>query len=109
MGAVLSNVVLHAFGTAAMAAGLDEATAIAAAKRVTSVDLAGMLLTVPTGTRAALHTAGLTGFGAASLRAGIVALIACLLTFVLVRTEETAPSVVKSERPCKFVDCRDLL
>jgi hypothetical protein len=96
-----------------MAAGLDEAAAIAAAKRVTSGDLAGMLLTVPTGTRAALHAAGLTafadGFGAASLRAGIVALIACLLTFVLVRTEETAPSVVKSERPCKFVDCRDPL
>jgi hypothetical protein len=113
MGAMLSDVVLRAFGTAAMAAGLDAAAAIAAAKRVTSGDLAGMLLTVPTGSRGALHAAGLAafaeGFGAASLLAAIVALIACLLTFALVSSGETPPSAVTTERPCKFVDCRDPL
>jgi EmrB/QacA subfamily drug resistance transporter len=112
MGAVLSNVVLRTFGMAAAAAGLDEAAATAAAKRVTSGDLAGMLLTVPTGGRVALHAAGLAafadGFGAASLLAAIIALVACLLTFALVNSREIAPSAV-TERPCKFVDCRDPL
>jgi hypothetical protein len=72
-GAVLSSVVLRAFGSAARATGLEEAPATAAAKRVTSGDLAGMFLTVPTETRGALHATGLTafadGFGAASLLA----------------------------------------
>jgi EmrB/QacA subfamily drug resistance transporter len=113
MGGVLSNVVRHAFERAAMAAGLDQAGAIAAAKRVSSGDLADLLRSVPTGTRDALHAAGLgafaDGFAAASLLAAIIALAACLLTFALVRADETAPSPVKKERPCKFVDCRDPL
>jgi EmrB/QacA subfamily drug resistance transporter len=112
MGATLSNIVLRAFGTAAMVSGLDEAAAATAARRVTSGDLAGLLLTAPTGIRDALHAAGLAafadGFGAASLLAAIVALVACLLTFALVSSEETAPSLM-TERPYKFVDCRDAL
>jgi EmrB/QacA subfamily drug resistance transporter len=113
MGAMLSNVVLRAFGTAAMAAGLDETAAATAAKRVASGDLAGMLLTAPTESRGALHAAGLAafanGFGAASLLAAIVAFVACFLTFALVSAGETATLIVTTERPCKFVDCRDPL
>jgi hypothetical protein len=96
-----------------MAAGLDEAAAATAAKRVTSGDLAGLMLTVSTGIRDAPHLAGLAafadGFGAASLLAAIVALLACLLTFALVSSAETAPSAVTTDRPCKFIGCRDPL
>jgi EmrB/QacA subfamily drug resistance transporter len=108
MGAVLSRVVRHAFGAAAVAAGLDQAAAAAAAKRVTSGDLSGMLDTVPPVLRGTLHAAGLAsfsdGFAAASLLAALIAVVACPLTFWLVRADETAPT--KRERPCKLVDCR---
>lgn len=110
MGAVLSSVVRHVFGIAAVAAGLDQATAVAAAKRVAAGDLLSMLSAMPEATRSALHGAGLAsfadGFGAASLLAAVIAAIACLLTFLLVRADETAPSARSRERPCRLVDCR---
>lgn len=110
MGAVLSSVLRHTFGAAATAAGLDDAAAIAAAKRVAAGDLSGMLDGVPAATRSALHAAGLAsfahGFAAASLLAALIAIVACLLTFLFVRAEDTAPSGIKMDRPCKFIDCR---
>jgi EmrB/QacA subfamily drug resistance transporter len=114
MGAVLSTVVRHTFGIAAMAAGLSSVASDAAAKRVTSGDLAGMLSAFPQNMQPQLHAAGLTafadGFAAASLLAAIVAIVACLLTFMLVRRDETAPAgVPQKSRPCKFIDCRDPL
>jgi EmrB/QacA subfamily drug resistance transporter len=112
MGAVLSSVVRRAFGTAAMAAGISETDSSAAARRVTSGDLAGALSSVPAAARSALQAAGRAsfadGFAAASLLAALVALVACLLTFLLVRAEETAPTPLE-ERPCKLIDCRDPL
>jgi hypothetical protein len=62
------------------------------------------------GTRESLQAAGLSAFAgglvAASLLAAIVALIVAILTFLLV--ESTAPEAGK-KRPCKFIDCGDLL
>jgi EmrB/QacA subfamily drug resistance transporter len=113
MGAVLTNVMSHAFGAAAMAVGLDSAAAVAATKRVATGDLSGMLSLVPPAARNALHAAGLAafsdGFAAASLLAAVVAVVACLLTFWFVGFEDTAPSGAVGHRPCKFIDCRDPL
>jgi EmrB/QacA subfamily drug resistance transporter len=113
MGAVLANIVHHAFGTAVMAAGLDQATAAAAAKRVTAGDLSGLLGDVPAAVRSMLHMAGLAsfaaGFAAASLLAAIIAIISCVLTFLLVGARDTAPAGGQMRRPCKLVDCRDPL
>jgi hypothetical protein len=113
MGAVLSTVVRHVFGGAAMMVGLDQAAAIAAAKRVTAGDLSGMLGSAPAAVRTTLHAAGLAafadGFAAASLLAAVVALVAAGLTFSLVNAGDTAPSRAAKTRPCKLVDCRDPL
>lgn len=112
LGAVLVGTARDRFIAAALGAGLDPAASGAAAKRVTSGDLARMLDSVPAAVRPALHQAGLrafgAGFGAASLLAAIVAAFACVLTFRFVRRDETKTVVVpKQDRPCKFVDCRD--
>jgi hypothetical protein len=113
MGAVLSTVVRHVFGGAAMMVGLDQAAAIAAAKRVTAGDLSGMLGSAPAAVRTTLHAAGLAafadGFAAASLLAAVVALVAAGLTFSLVNAGDTAPSCAAKTRPCKLIDCRDPL
>jgi hypothetical protein len=98
---------------AAGAAGLDAATAGAAAKRVTSGDPAGMLSAVPPAIRDTLHAAGLAafadGFAAASLLAAGVAVVACLPAFLLVGREDTAAPGGTPPRPCGIVDCRDPL
>jgi MFS family permease len=98
LGAVLANGVRRAFVSAATAAGLGQAEANAAATRVASGDLAGMLGAVPDSLRAPLHQAGLTafsdGFAELGLIAAFVATSACLLTFLFVRSEDTAPVVV---------------
>ncbi len=113
MGAVLSLVVRRTFDTAAIKVGLNPATAIAAAKRVTAGDLSATLGTFPAEMRSALHAAGQAsfadGFAAASLLAAAVALAAALLTLWLVGAEDTAPSRAETKRPCKFIDCRDPL
>jgi hypothetical protein len=110
---MLSRVVRHVFGGAAMTAGLDQPAAIAAAKRVTAGDLSGMLESAPAAMRTALHAAGLAafadGFAVASLLAAVVALVAAGVTFSLVGAQDTAPSPAAKTRPCKLVDCRDPL
>jgi hypothetical protein len=113
MGAVLTNVIRHTFGSVAHAAGLSPVDAMAAARRVAAGDLSGMLDQVTLAARTALQAAGLAsfadGFAAASLLASGVAVIACLLTFHFIRSEDTAPSGAMGHRSCKLIDCRDPL
>jgi hypothetical protein len=73
-----------------------------------------MLRTIPDSLRAHLQDVGLMafadGFSAAALLAAAIAAIACILTFAFVRSNDTAPvPLVKEERPCKAIDCRDPL
>ena len=115
LGAVLADVARARFVSIASAAGLDPATAEAAAKRITSGDIEGMLRTVPDGIRSQLRSAGLSayaeGFSTACAIAAVVAAIACILTFRYVRSDETAPikPAADAKRSCKYVDCRDPL
>jgi hypothetical protein len=80
---------------------------------VAGAAMTGLLESVQVSARSALHVAGLAsfadGFAAASLLAALVAAAACILTVALVRANETAPSGVKTARPCKLIDCRDPL
>jgi EmrB/QacA subfamily drug resistance transporter len=115
LGAVLADVSTRRFVAAATAAGLTPDAARAAAARVTSGDLSGLLATAPTGARETLQSAAMTSYGAgfasASLDAAVIAVIACLLAIALVSGKETAPtaSLPHEQMPCKFVDCRDPL
>jgi EmrB/QacA subfamily drug resistance transporter len=110
LGAVLSDVARGTFTGAARMAGLDSATADAAAKRVTSGDLDGMLSIAPDALRETLRAAGLQafaqGFATAGLVAAVVAAIACALAFKYVSGVETAPVKAEPRRPCMTVDCR---
>jgi EmrB/QacA subfamily drug resistance transporter len=115
LGAVLFNSVRSTFVGAATAAGLTPQAADAAAKRVTSGDLAGVLAGLPQAVRPALHAAGLmafaSGFAAAAAVAACVAAIAAALTFWLVRQVDTAPPAPGTAGPvhCAAIDCRSPL
>jgi EmrB/QacA subfamily drug resistance transporter len=115
LGAILSDVATRQFVTIATRLGLESAAAEAAAKRVTSGDLDGVLAGAPENLRAALRTTGLTayssGFSEASLLAAVIALLACALTYRYVRFEDTAPvrRVPGAPIPCKTLDCKDPL
>ena len=114
LGAVLADTVRRSFVKAAVAAGLSSEVSETAAKRVASSELAGLLRTIPDSLRAHLHDVGLMafadGFSAAALLAAAIAAIACILTFAFVRSNDTAPvPLMKEERPCKAIDCRDPL
>jgi EmrB/QacA subfamily drug resistance transporter len=115
LGAILSDVANRHFVTVATRLGLDQTAAEAAAKKVTSGDLDGMLASAPESLRAALRTTGLTayssGFSEASILAAVIALLACALTFRYVRFEDTAPvrRAPGAPIPCKTLDCKDPL
>jgi MFS family permease len=115
LGAILSDVANRHFVTVATRLGLDQTAAEAAAKKVTSGDLDGMLASAPESLRAALRTTGLTayssGFSEASILAAVIALLACALTFRYVRFEDTAPvrRAPGAPIPCHTVDCKDPL
>jgi EmrB/QacA subfamily drug resistance transporter len=113
MGAIISRVVHRTFESAATLAGVGATQAGAAAKRVASGDLTGALDALPPLAHRTLHSAGLAsfakGFGTASLLGMLIALVACLLAFVLIRAEESSPAPATRKRPCKLVDCRDPL
>jgi hypothetical protein len=69
---------------------------------------------MPDTLRAGLRAIGLDafskGFAAAGLLAAAIAAIACLLTFMSVRSDDTTPvPVPMDERPYKTIDCRDPL
>jgi EmrB/QacA subfamily drug resistance transporter len=115
LGAVLSNRVHLVFAPQAQRAGLDRLAADAAARRVASGDLAGVLTGMPGSVASGLHNAGLEafaqGFAAAGLLAACVAAAACILTWLLISETETAPSLATARtiRDCAIVDCRDPL
>jgi hypothetical protein len=115
LGAILSDVANRDFVTVATRLGFDQTAAEAAAKKVTSGDLDGMLASAPESLRAALRTTGLTayssGFSEASILAAVIALFACALTFRYVRFEDTAPvrRAPGAPIPCKTLDCKDPL
>jgi hypothetical protein len=115
LGAILSDVANRHFVMVATRLGLDQTAAEAAAKKVTSGDLDGMLASAPENLRAALRPIGLTayasGFAAASILAALIAALACALTYRYVRTEDTAPvpRLPQLPIPCKTFDCRDPL
>jgi hypothetical protein len=112
LGAVLSSVARNSFLDAARAIGLNSDVAEAAAKRVISGDLAGMLSSVPGNIRDQVHSVALSsfadGFATASLLAAVAALVASVLTWRFVGAEESRSlrTVVKRERPCMVIDCR---
>jgi predicted MFS family arabinose efflux permease len=112
LGAVLSNVARNSFLAAASAIGLNSDAAEAAAKRVISGDLAGMLSSLPENIRGQVHSVALSsfadGFAAASLLAAVAALVASVLTWRFVGAEESTAvrTVVKKDRPCMVIDCR---
>jgi hypothetical protein len=118
MGAILSSVVHRTFEEVATASGLEPSALAAAAKRVTSGDLAGMQAdnAIPSSARQIVEAAGATsfaqGFAAAMVFAVALGLLACVLTFTLISAQETAPvtpTPEKKARPCKLIDCRDPL
>jgi EmrB/QacA subfamily drug resistance transporter len=115
LGAVLFNTVRSTFVGAATAAGLSAEAADAAAKRVTSGDLAGVLAGLPQAVQPGLHDAGLmafaSGFAAAALVAACVAAVAAALTLWLVRRADTAPPPRGMAGPvhCAAIDCRSPL
>jgi hypothetical protein len=95
LGAVLARVVSRQFVSAGAALGLEPKFAARAAKQVASGDLAGVMTDVPVGVQAQVHAAGwaafASGFTAASLVAAAVATLTGLLTYILVRSADTAP------------------
>lgn len=115
LGAILSDVASRHFIAVATRLGLDQNSAEAAAKRVTSGDLAGMLMAVPENLRTMLKEAGLTayssGFAEASVLAALIAALACGLTYRYVRYADTAPTprAPGAAIPCHTIDCKDPL
>jgi EmrB/QacA subfamily drug resistance transporter len=95
LGAVLARVVSHQFISAGVALGLEPKFVAHAAKQVASGDLAGVMSNVPAGLQTQVHAAGWAafagGFAAASLVAAAVAALTGLLTYILVRSADTAP------------------
>jgi hypothetical protein len=115
LGAVLSDVARDRFVAVAAKFGLSADAARAAAARVTSGDLVGMLAAASPSAREGLRSAALSGYAAgfasAALVAAVVALIACLLAYFIISESETAPAraAAPEKMPCKFIDCRDPL
>ncbi len=115
LGAVLQNTVKQLFVERVSSLGLSQAQALDAAKHVTAGDLAAVLSMVPASARPELKVAGETafgaGFGQAALLAACVSLVAVVLTYLLVRSEDTAAprSVPAPKVPCAVVDCRSPL
>ena len=111
LGAVLSAVARSVFVSSATAADLPTAVAQSLAGSVTAGDLARSLENVPALLQVTLQLAGsaayASGFGAAALLAAGVAAAACILAFLLVRTEDTVAAVSGVVAPpCMTVDCR---
>jgi EmrB/QacA subfamily drug resistance transporter len=116
LGAVLSDTAKSKFAELAIPSGLKGDPLASAAKKVTSGDIPGMLKGVPPAIRDQVHQAALhaysAGFGLAALLAAGVSLIACVLTWHYVRSEDTAPAGKpvadkgRHEPHCKLIDCR---
>jgi hypothetical protein len=111
VGAVLSQGVTRQFLAARAVQSLDPDLAAAAAKRVASGDLAGVIGTVPEALQVQIHAAAATafanGFGAASLVAAIVAAITGALAFGLVRVADTARAKNENAEAGGLIDPSD--
>ncbi|HEY4052053.1 MAG TPA: MFS transporter [Acidobacteriaceae bacterium] len=96
VGAVLSQAATRQFLAVRAVQSLDPDLAAAAAARVASGDLAGVIGSVPEALQVQIHAAAATafakGFGEASLVASMVAAITGTLAFALVRAADTAPA-----------------
>ena len=96
VGAVLSQGVTRQFLAMRAVQSLDPHLAAAAAKRVASGDLAGVIGSVPEALQVQIHAAAATafakGFSEASLVAAMVAAITGALAFALLRAADTAPA-----------------
>jgi EmrB/QacA subfamily drug resistance transporter len=103
LGAMLGHVASDAFLNAEAMAGLEPAVA----RRVVSGDIAGAMAAVPQALQAQVHGAASAafadGFAAASLLAAAVAGLAGILTFLLVRSADTAPARAGAETPATQV------
>jgi predicted MFS family arabinose efflux permease len=97
LGAILSNVERNSFLVAASAIGLNSGASEAAAKRVISGDLAGMLSSVPENIRDQVHSVALSSFAGG---------FAAARRFVGAEEPRVPRTVAKKERPCMVVDCR---
>jgi EmrB/QacA subfamily drug resistance transporter len=95
LGAVLSIGVSSRFASSAAVSGLDADLVARAAKRVASGDLDGVIGVLGTPSAQAIRSAAADafagGFGQTSLIAAIVAAVCGLLTFLFVRSADTAP------------------
>jgi EmrB/QacA subfamily drug resistance transporter len=111
VGAVLSQGVTRQFLAARAVQSLDPDLAAAAAKRVASGDLTGVIGTVPEALQVQIHAAAATafanGFGAASLVAAIVAAITGALAFGLVRVADTARAKNENAEAGGLIDPSD--
>jgi EmrB/QacA subfamily drug resistance transporter len=111
VGAVLSQGATRKFLAARAVQSLDPDLAAAAAKRLASGDLAGVIGTVPEALQVQIHAAAATafanGFGAASLVAAIVAAITGVLAFGLVRVADTARAKNENAEAGGLIDPSD--
>lgn len=96
LGAVLAAGVSRRFMASADLHGLDTGLVAAAARRVASGDINGVIGALGMQAQDAIHAAAAAafagGFADTSLIAAGVAAISCMLAFVLVRAAETAPA-----------------
>jgi len=116
LGAILANTAKSRFTGLASSTGLGPSELAAAAKKVTSGDIPGMLKNIPATAKQQIQYAVMhaysAGFAMAALLAAAVSLVACILTWHYVRAEDTSPkskqkrSVGEQEPHCKMVDCR---
>jgi EmrB/QacA subfamily drug resistance transporter len=112
LGAILSDVARRSFLIAAQAVGLNPKTSGAAARQVISGDLTGALGMIPEHFRDRMHSVALSafadGFGAASLMAAVVAVIAAFLAWRYIAAEpsKVQPRAEAKTHPCMVVDCR---
>lgn len=113
LGVILSQIARNTFVHAATKAGETQVNALSAAKYVTSGNIMELENHVPKNLQRMLHEAGLAsyakGFSAACILAAALAALACILTFLYVRSKDTMPSPSSEKKPvhCKTVDCRN--
>jgi hypothetical protein len=95
LSAVLARVVSRQFISAGVALGLEPKFAAQAAKQVASGDLTGVMIDVPARLQTQVHAPGWAafagGFAAASLVGAAVAALTGILTYILVRSADSAP------------------
>jgi EmrB/QacA subfamily drug resistance transporter len=112
LGAVISQVAAHTFVQDAVSAGLSQAVAEAASRRVISGDVDTALPASASAVQTQLHLAAehayASGFSTAALVAALFAIVSGCLAFRFVRFEDTQPAQTPRsyDAHCMVVDCR---